>query len=326
MNTLINPKIEVKIFGLSDLLIKDLYMDFSIFKDVSEDPNDANITIYNLDENSRNELTKGELVNIPLEIYLSRSGESELVKAFAGEIEDAINTNEMPGHSTFLSCISQKSSHFSAYVDSLTFKRGTPANQIIHSLADAVGLPYDFPVLSKTGIPLSQSFTGLAFRQLEKFCTDYGYRVYILDGTLYVSSIYEPNNVFPKVINPLLLLTDPISTRISDDKLIEQMSISENTIIDEIANDSKNQRKIKRSKRFSSSDNYVEYDAVDNSLAGWELDLMMTPDLQPDDLLTIDAEETKGHKLRVRSVEHTGDSEDFGEWRTHVETSIQESN
>lgn len=325
MSTLVNPQIEVKIFGIETLIIKDLFIDFDISKDIDEEPNEASLSISNLPADTRNQLVKAELVDVPIEIYLTKSGSNELTKAFIGEVDRVRNTFERPGHITDIMCTSQKSSQYSAYVDQLTFKRGTQADVIINKLAEAIDLPQQFPTLSTAGIPLSQSFTGLAFKQLQKFCTDYGYRVFISDGVLKIISIYEPQNLTPKVIDPLALLSTPISTRVSDSELLERSSVSETTMFDELAAKPKRRKRKKLSKKPGQNDEYIEYEAVEKNLDGWDLELLMQPDLQPDDLVTIDSTETKEQQLRIRSVNHHGNNESFDTWNTNVETTVYEA-
>jgi hypothetical protein len=322
MSRLENPKIEIKIHGSTTITITDLFMDYDIDKDTDEEPNEAELTIYNLSEDLRSFLKSGEFVETPLEIYLTKAGGSELVRAFAGEINTARSSFVRPGHETRIHCLGQKFAHYSAYIDQLTFPAGTPAPTIIATLADAIGLPQLFGVLPVVPIMLSQSFTGNAFKQLSKFCADYGLRVFVLDGVLRISDIYTPPNLVPKVILPSALLSSPIPAMYTDEELVEKMSMSEATLFNVSA--SANRKKTKQSKKSGPTD-YVEYDAVDKQVDGWDFEFLCQPDIDPDDIITVVSTETAGKLLRVREVSHSGNNENFDIWNTEVKTSVYEA-
>ena len=324
MSKLVNPKVEVKILGVDTLTVSDLTIGFDISKDLDEEPNDAMVSIFNLSEDQRGMLTNSELVETPVEISLTGSGSTELVKAFAGEIDDVYHLNLRPGHETRISCTSQKSAHYSSYVDALTFAMGTPASTVINALADAIDISTQFCTLSPAPILLSQSFTGLAFKQLEKFCRDYGYRVFVLDGVLKISSVYMPQNIVPKVILPMELLSHPIPRKVIDGELIERMSVAETVGFDALVALPTNKKKTKLSKKPGPSD-WVEYNAVDKQLEGWDFEFLCQPDIQPDDVITVATTATAGKLLRVRDVNHFGDNETFDDWTSVVQTTVYEA-
>jgi hypothetical protein len=322
MTQLVNPKCEVKILGLDEFTIRGHHLQFDVTKDVEEDPNDATITVYNLNDSQRGLLTVSDLVDTPIELYASRTGSTELVKVFAGEIEDAKNRPMRPGHETRIQCTSQKSSHYSAYVDKLTFEAGTRAISVINALADAVGLPWTSVKLSQAPIPFSQSFSGSAYRQLEKFCRDFGYRVFVLDGALHITSVYEPENTTARDIPAKAILSEPIPRKVIDEQLVERMSTN---VIDDMLSENyeKRKKRRKRSKRPGPTD-YVTYDAVDKQFEGWDFELSLQPDVQPDDLISVPWKTTKDKVLRVNSVNHTGDTSNFDDWTTRLETVLYE--
>ncbi len=329
MAKLQNPKIEVKIIGLQEYTIRDLFVDFDISKDVYEEPNEAELTIYNLSEDKRGRLAAIEYVEMPLEIYLTKAGQTELTSAFAGEISDVKNDNLRPGHATRISCTGQKSSHYSAYVEELTFAAGTAANVVIKKLADAVELPNQFGQLPTSPLLLSQSFTGSAFENLVKFGTDYGLRVYVLDGVLNISSIHSPRNVVPKTILRADLLSKPIKTVITDEEFIERQSIMEATEkkLDwdplDLFGTKKRRKKRKKSKKKKKTD-YIEYDTIDKQLEGWDFECLCQPDINPDDIIQVIHPETTGKQFRVREINHYGSNETFDDYTSRIRTSVYE--
>lgn len=363
-NYLVNPRIEVKIFSDTDLVFesqktdlknpyptgfKDLSMDFEIEKDMEEEPNEAHVTIYNLNSDSRNQMVKASEQNAPIEIRLTPGGVDELSLAFKGEIDSVKNYPIKPGHATEIHCTSQKTQHLYAYIDRRTYIKGTSLRTIANDFIDAIGMPVQInsstvtvfgsvqegtvvetgvmqSQIPDTGILLSRSYGGPAFPLLKRFVQDLGLYCFINDGVLHISSIYVPQIQVPKEISKKSLLGSPQETELRDAVDVEMRTFSRVANIDPLKRIRRRKKKTKDEKIVGKSD-YVSYKVVDQSIKGMDFEMFCRPDLNPDDLVKFpDLDDIKDTQYRVRSVRHFGDNETFDDWTTVIETSVYDSN
>ena len=79
---MVNPSMEIRITGLvplvDDIVLSDVYMDFDVHKDQEEEPNEARVTIYNLNPSSRAKLTNGLNQGAPIKISATRIATASL--------------------------------------------------------------------------------------------------------------------------------------------------------------------------------------------------------------------------------------------------------
>jgi hypothetical protein len=325
---LINPSGEIRIFAQTDLIIKDLYFDFEISKDLTEEPNKAAITIYNLNDETRNEILNPSQQDIPIEIHLTKRQSTELILAYAGNIESVENNFLRPGYQTVLNCLSQKENHRSKFVENQTYKKGTSYKQIVEDFVKIINLPSQIGHCPETGILLAQTFNGSAFGLLRSFCRDFGMQCSICDGILYIWSRFEPTST-TVTISQNELLEKPRKTEIQDSEYCELRTITE---ITEIV-PPKKKKKTKRQKiidtysRKSNEDSlgdYVEYDTVEKNLEGLDLVLFCQPEIIPDNMISLsDIPEYKDKQYRVREVTHSGNNYG-GDWQTLLGTELSE--
>ena len=281
MTQLVNPKIEVRVFGQTEIVIKDLYMDFEIVKDLEEEPNEATVRVYNRDEDNRRKLTNLADQNAPIEIWATPSGQEELVMAYRGEIDTVTSTPTRPGYETTITCLSGQDNHRARFVDTKTFAQGTAISDIMEFFIDQIGLPRGkVDELPDTGVLLSQSFSGPAYRLLQRYAFDVGMYAYILDGKLHVTSIYEPPDLTVTTIPREILLTAPEATTRQDEQFVEMQTIVESTSIDPFRKKRRRRKRRKKTKVLGEND-YVQYEAVDKTIPGMNFQLLLQPQIQP---------------------------------------------
>jgi hypothetical protein len=329
---LINPRIEIQVFSDVTFIISDEHIEYNIEKDLSENPNEADITIHNLSPSTRAKLSNSTIQSTPLVVYLTAAGKTNLIPAYRGEI-DIVNSNRShPGYETNIHCFSQKSNHRSFYFEPKTYTKGTPGTQIVNDLVKSIGLPSQInqSVLPTQPILMAQTFSGPAFPLLERFCLDHGCYCYIIDGILVISSIYLPNLTEVKQIKKTLMLETPSFTTRNDASLVEMHTTTEMITVDpfSIGKNKKKKRKEKIYNKLVVDENagetkdkdYVEYEAIDKTINGLNFSLLCQPDIQPDDLVSlVDHVDYIGKTYRVQKVNHHGDN--FGgDWTTDIET------
>jgi hypothetical protein len=311
---------EVHVFGQSEFVIKDLYMNFEIVKDLEEEPNEATIRIYNQDEDNRRRLTNVADQDAPIEIWLTPSASDELVMSYRGEIDTVDSNPTRPGYETTIECLSQKGNHRARFIDKKTFDKGTSISSILDFFVDQIGLPLgtidEFP---DTGVLLSQSFSGPAYRMLQRYAFDVGMYAYILDGKINVTSIYEPPNLTVTKIPREVMLTAPEATSRQDEQFVEMQTIVESSSIDPFRK-KRRRRKRKKFTKVKGANDYVQYEAVDKTILGMNFNLLLQPHIQPDYIVNGDKPAIKNRFFRVIEVEHFGNTETFEDWTTNLKT------
>jgi hypothetical protein len=326
---LVNPRMQLKVFGDTEInfetreaAVEGLEMVFFIEKDIDEEPNEALVSVYNLNENSRQQLIQASAQKAPVEISVTPAGVDDLVVAFKGEINSAISQHLSPGHVTEINCTSQKKQHRSFYVDKKTYAAGTPLNTIAQDFIDIIGMPVQMEAIPNTGTLLSRSFSGPAFTLLKSFVYDLGMYCFVNDGVIHISSIYAPQNPTVKEIYKAVILGAPQPTEIQDADDVERRTILEIVNIDLQKRKRRRKKKAKYEKVMGKTD-LITYEAVDQSIPGMDFILLCQPDLQPDDIVKFpEYDPIKDTLYRVRSVVHNNENMTFDNWTTEIETSV----
>ncbi|MBV6340983.1 baseplate hub protein [Candidatus Magnetobacterium casense] len=327
MAQIVNPRVEVRIFGATDTItIKDLFMSVAITKDLEDEPNEADLTVYNLAAATRAQLVDADSHAAPVEIYLTPSGIDELVLAFRGEVDNVHHRNMRPGYETTIHCTSQQLNHRSKYIDKKTFAAGTSVSAIVDFFVKEISLPSQIETLPSQNIILSQSFNGPAFLLLHRFVNDFGMFAFILDGVLHISSVDAPNDPQGISIDPNMLLTAPESTLRTDAERIQRMLNFDIDYKDPVKKKRRRKTKVRKvaglykGATASGADDYVEFEAVDTEIRGYDFTLLMQPHLQPDNLIHFNTDELKNKLHRITVVRHFGNNENFSDWTTELET------
>jgi hypothetical protein len=315
-----NPKLTVKIIGDTDIEIEDLHMDFDITKDLSEEPNTCDLSVYNLGPDLRGQIEAIEHENAPIELRATYSGGTDLMLLYAGEITDVYSEFLRPGHITRITCESQKANHREFDFDK-EFAAGTAQSEIITQLITAVGLPTgplpDWP----TGtLLLSHTFSGPAFNLLQKYVFDMGFKAVITDGVLTFSTPDVVQDFSVYKITPEILLGDPRTSSRTDSSEIEMRTVVESYRgdIDPFKKIKKRQRKTKKKRSLN---DYVEYDAVETIIPGVTMDMLLQPTLIPDQIIKVDMPGYNKY-YRTQIVRHSGDTGTYQNWDTEIEADI----
>lgn len=325
MAQIINPRMEVKFLGDDEFVIsKDtpttddyLYMDYNIQKDFDDEPNEADLTIYNLSESTRKKISDYGNQSAPVEIYLTPSGVDELVLAYKGEIDFAGHSLTSPGYDTMVNLTSQKEQHKSIQISQKTFAAGTPANQIITFLINEIGMPAETTQLPDTAILKAESFTGPAFPLLRRYVQYLGMHCFIIDGVLKIATVHAPQNPTVYPIEKRLVLENPQETTRIDAEDVELKINSEFSGKDK-KSARRRKRKKKKSKIVGKSD-YIEYEAVDKTIHGLEVKVLCQPDRKPDDVIQFPEYPALAKRLfRIRDITHRGNNYG-GEWSSRIE-------
>lgn len=321
----VNPEIEIEIVGVDrTLVVSGLDVEYDITKDLEQEPNYAQIYIYNLNRSNRDFVIDPSVQECPITVSLSKAGSSTLVKAFSGEIERVSNYRENPGWETILECSTEKEQSQNRHINAKTYKQGTPMSTIAKDLVDAIGLPqYGSYVVPPTPILFSQSFSGPAFPILRRFLWDLGAYAFILDGKLIISDIWEPTNPNVIEIQKSELLSPPIPSQHTEADTVELYTAAD--MAGKYTPSPFKKTKKKRKKKMTTEDlltpaaitedptlaTAMSYEVVDSQVNGMEFELRNNPNIQPDDIVSVAttmAEDPKifGKRYRVRSVNHFG--------------------
>jgi len=310
MATFINPHIALVIQGAetwdSDLDPVRLDMDIHVEKDQDGEPNEADVTVYNLNDDTRNRIIDPAVRDTPIEIFFAPFGSDERVSCFIGEIDTKRNEQLRPGTATHLTCKSQRWQSRDKYIDPTTFDAGTPISEVITALTDAIDLPIHTEAYSDASILSAHTVSGPAFLQLRRFIDPYGLTAFICDGMLYITDVYEPPN--PTIVQITnAMLTGPVEpTERKDVTDVIMRTIAESTILDAFERPRKKKRKkvdlLNRTVAAGPS-GYIEYETVDDTVYGVTAELLGVPVLIPDHIVQFEGND---QYYRVRTVTHAG--------------------
>jgi hypothetical protein len=315
MTTVVNPKCACLIKGIVDIWTDDfdkrIDIDIDVTKDLDKEPNEATVTLYNLNENTISQIIDPSVKDTPIEIFFSPFGTEDLVRCFVGEIKDSNTRRLFPGIETTLTCTSSRWQYRSRYIDKKTYAAGTSYTTIVNDFVAEIGLSNRVYGIPDDSIVLAQSFTGPAFVLLDRFVRDLGMFCHITDGVLYVTSIYEP--VEPSVVH----ITEAIQE--TAPQAMERTDIGDvllHTIVDTRGTGLVEVKRGKRRKRLwpkkvkDLNDDYTELEAVDTILTGVECQTLGVPGINPDNIVTFEGDD---NQYRVHTVRHFGsnDSEGF---------------
>lgn len=268
-----------------------LDMSIDITKDLDAEPNEAKVEIYNLNEDTRSRIIDPSIRDTPIEIHYAAFGTDDLTKCFVGEIETARTDRQWPGMVTKLVCKSQRWHTRSKYLEGKTYEAGTPIQQIVDDIVAVIDLPVQSETLPSDSILLGATFKGPAFQSLHTFLWVYNYYVYILDGVLHISNVWDPPNPTLVNITDNVMITKPESMERKEERVTVELKTSG--------------RKKKRRKKAISKNDYLEYDAVDDTVFGVECETLGTPAIQPDNIVTFEGD---SNNYRVQQVTHRGDT------------------
>lgn len=312
MTAAINPEIRVRVETISDAVwdsaeeAAGLDIELEVTKDLSGEPNQAIIRLFNLNSDTVNILASGGVPNI--ELYFSQFGSTESVSCFLGEIANCYTVEEHPGSVTSLICESQRAHSRDKYIK-LSYEAGTAFSLVVDDMVAEIGLPVHKVTIPNRNFLSAVTFTGPAFLNLRELLSPAGLFCYIVDGILYISSVYEPPVPTVVEITKAMMTEQPQPTTRRDVRDLWYTLSLNSTEAAEAANSFEiNQGKVKRTskeKRLDQNKTLVQVDAVDTDIRGRAVATLGIPDLQPDTVIQMEDDPSY---YRVQQLNHRGDN------------------
>ena len=314
MASVINPEIRVRVETIFDDVWDSseeatrLDIEIEITKDLTGEPNQAIVRIFNLNDDTVNILAAGGDPNI--EIFYNMYGETELTSCFLGEIVNCYTTQEHPGSVTNLTCESQRAHSRDKYIK-LNYDSGTAFSLIVDAMIEAIGLPVQKCTIPQRNILSAATFTGPAFLNLKELLKTAGLFVYIVDGVLYISSVFEPPvSTVVEIKNSFLLEQPQPTTRRDVRDLWYTLSLNNAEAAAAATGFEINKDKVKKiskKKLLDQNKTLVQVDAVDSDIKGRAIRLLGIPDLQPDTVVNVEGDTAY---YRIQRITHRGDNHD----------------
>jgi hypothetical protein len=231
---------------------------------------------------------------------------------------DVENEDVHPGTESIIHCVSQKRNHRDFWFQK-TYAADTYVDDIINDMLALINLPKGNTWEESTEkIILSKSFAGPAYALLQRFMFDRGMYCYIMDGKIYASLVdVAPSGTLIDCSLYTMRKNPKSITRTARD-LVEMKTVIE--VTGRIP-DAMKKRRVRKSRKKKKTEVYgqndlVEFEAVDQTLAGMQFAFFLHPEFCPDNMFTHD-----GILYRCTSVTHEGNT--FGgNWDTTVDADI----
>jgi hypothetical protein len=312
MTAVINPEIRVRVETIFDEIWDSaeedtrLDIDIEISKDLTGEPNQAIVRIHNLNSDTVNILSSGGEPDI--EIFFNMYGAPELVSCFLGEIVNCYTTEESPGSVINLICESQRSHSRDKYIQ-LSYESGTAFSLIVDAMVNEIGLPVQSCSIPNRNILSAATFTGPAFLNLREILQTAGLFCYIVDGVLYISSVFEPPLATVVEIKNSMMTEQPQPTTRRDVRdLWYTLSLNSSDAAEAAESFEINRGKVKKTskkKQLDKNKALIQVDAVDTDITGRAVSMLGLPDLQPDTVIQMEGDD--GY-YRVQRLTHRGDN------------------
>lgn len=164
-----------------------LDMEFVIPFDDDMEPNEAEITVYNLSNSTIKQLKK----NAALSIEAGYKGDTGVV--FAGYISNVKTSYSGADKATVIKALDDTKDHT---LQSLSFAEGTRASYILKTLLGKTGIPIAvFKVRRDHTYKDSQTVDGDLMENIKKYAEVCGISVYVSQGKIYARYIKEGDNL-----------------------------------------------------------------------------------------------------------------------------------
>lgn len=188
-----------KQFG-SDGEVRPLSFSFSVERDTTRVPNNAVVTLWNLNEDTRAELEERSTApgGVPVRVEAGYGGTDGIGQIFLGGLRRVSSWRDGPDWITEISGGDGEKEITTARV-SKTFKSGTPVSAVLRDLVAALGTDAgNLSSLAATGfnaggttLQKALSVRGDAAQALEQFCRSLGVRWSIQDGVFFAAKVGE---------------------------------------------------------------------------------------------------------------------------------------
>lgn len=173
------------IVGSVKVSSRELHIDFDIPFDDDPDPNESSVTVYNLSQNTINQIKR----NDPLTLTAGYEGDEGVI--LAGRVSKVETRFDGPDKATTIYSIDGGSMD-----DKKTLKRSYKAriraSQVIRELVPLLGLPVAVLKLpSDKTYAKGLSVNGSIVNKLQELCKDCGASFYVSRGKVYIRSIKD---------------------------------------------------------------------------------------------------------------------------------------
>lgn len=162
-------------------------IEFSIPFDDDLEPNEAEITIYNLNDTTISRLVKGE----KLTVTAGFKGDTGLI--FTGYLEKKVTTHEGVDRKTVLKCVDRFKK---TELEEITYKAGTAASTILRDLIKKTGTQLEvFKVRHDFTYKDEQKVDGDLMENIKKYADVCGISVFVSEGKTYARYLKEGDNL-----------------------------------------------------------------------------------------------------------------------------------
>ncbi len=182
--------------------IKDLRVSFKVEKTLSKDPNDATISVYNL-----NSTTRANLPGKGAKLILEAGYSETVARIFVGDARNILSKREGPDWVTTFECgDGARASSFARVSGS--FAAGAKMASVLETIGAATKLPLgNLAEIARGdlgGVTLPGGFVahGSALRELDKILVSLGYELSIQDEILQVTKAGQPTTEPVFNLNP----------------------------------------------------------------------------------------------------------------------------
>jgi len=198
--------------GSHSYTFTDLHMDFEIeLTRSSKDLNNATITIFNLSEKTRKEISsdfKG------LEIHAGYQMKPALL--FLGTAIEVLHEKEKSDWKTTIKAVDGGESFYGKKFNK-SYSKGTPVSTILNDLFSSLDLPFELSTIVTKSLLSSQSYSGKTKSILDLLCNQYGLKWSIQRGVIEIQEKGQiPLSAYKKVT-----LLAPDTGLIGSPKIVE---------------------------------------------------------------------------------------------------------
>ena len=173
--------------GQVSISSETLDLEFVVPFDDDMEPNEAEIIVYNLADNTIKQLKKGAAISIEA----GYTGDTGVL--FSGYISKVATTYEGADKVITIKAMDDVKDHT---IESLSFAKGTKASYILKTLIGKTGLPIAvFKVRRDHTYKDSQTVEGDLMENIKKYATVCGISVYVSKGKIYARYIKEGDNL-----------------------------------------------------------------------------------------------------------------------------------
>jgi hypothetical protein len=182
---------------------KDLTIEFEVPFDDDMEPNESKVTIYNLSQNTVNQIKRKENITINAGY---KKDHGVLLSGYISKVE---NTKQIPDFKTTIYILDTKSFDTKKTVKK-SYKKNIKASHILKDLTASLGLKVAVFKLPKDKVyPKGYSVSGEVINTLHKIAKDCGASVYFNKGQLYIRSLKEGDDSRFKLSSDTGLIKSP---------------------------------------------------------------------------------------------------------------------